>query len=209
MYTDSLGLAPEAWQWAVSGAMFLGGIILTATGVGGVLGGALICAGANSIISSYISEMSGGSATAGWVGGLITGISGIGAGLAGNLFLSATEATGAACLGKVVASGATAVAFGTGASVAGEVASAKIDNRKPNKNIMAKSAAANSSITLLGGIGSEIGSAIYNMPLISTTTKAVSGFLSATWSLITEAVSDVLGLFLLFWDKSLFFRRLI
>lgn len=194
MYTDSLGLAPEAWQWAVSGAMFLGGIILTATGVGGVLGGALICAGANSVISSYISEMSGGSATAGWVGGLVTGgISGIGAGLAGNLFLSATEATGAACLGKLAASAATAVTFGSGAAVAGEVASAKIDNRKPNKTSMAKSAAANSSITLLGGIGSGIGSAIYQMPLISTTTKAVSGFLSATWSLITETVSDVIG----------------
>lgn len=56
-----------------------------ATGVGGVAGGALICAGANSIIGSYVSEATGGSSVAGWVGGMVTGavncLSGIGAGI--------------------------------------------------------------------------------------------------------------------------------
>ena len=70
---------------------------LVATGVGGVAGGALICAGANSMIGSYVSEATGGSSIAGWVGGMITGAAcGTGAGLAGNLLVQAATATGAA-----------------------------------------------------------------------------------------------------------------
>ena len=73
MLFDPNGHAPEWWQWAISGAMFVAGVALVATGVGGVAGGALICAGANSMIGSYVSEATGSSSVAGWVGGMITG----------------------------------------------------------------------------------------------------------------------------------------
>ena len=73
MLLDPSGMAPEWWQWLISGTMVAAGAALIATGIGGAAGGALICAGANSIISSYISEASGGSPDAGWAGGMITG----------------------------------------------------------------------------------------------------------------------------------------
>ena len=100
MFFDCNGLAPKPWQWIVSGALIVGGSILTATGIGGPLGGAMICAGTNSIIGSYASEASGGSSTAGWYGGIVSGaISGFGAGLGGNFLTCATNSTGLSCLG--------------------------------------------------------------------------------------------------------------
>ena len=40
MGCDPYGNAPEWWQWAISGTMFVAGVALVATGVGGVAGGA-------------------------------------------------------------------------------------------------------------------------------------------------------------------------
>ena len=112
MLSDHNGHAPEWWQWAISGAMVVAGVALVATGVGGLAGGSLICAGANSIIGSYISEATGGSSFAGWAGGMITGaMCGTGAGLAGKLLVDATAATGAVCLGYLAAG--CVVAFGS------------------------------------------------------------------------------------------------
>ena len=53
MYSDDDGRSPEWWQCGLSGAAVIAGIVLSATGVGGILGGVLIGAGAGSIISMF------------------------------------------------------------------------------------------------------------------------------------------------------------
>ena len=47
---------PEWAAWLISGAAIVGGIVLCATGVGGILGGVLIGAGAGSLINGYVTE---------------------------------------------------------------------------------------------------------------------------------------------------------
>ena len=194
MYTDSLGMAPEWWQWTVSGLMVVGGAVLIATGVGGIAGGSLICAGANAIIGSYVSEASGGSSTAGWVGGMVTGaISGIGAGAAGNLLISATNMTGVACLGTVAASGTVAFTSGAIGSSAGAVVTSKIDGKALSKTEIAQTAVIGGTVNTVAGLASGIGTGLANMPLISETSKAVANFISTGWSLLSEAANDALN----------------
>jgi RHS repeat-associated protein len=130
MYADPSGLAPEWWQWAISGVMFLTGVALIATGFGSSVGGVLVCASTNSIVNSYLSEAAGGSSTAGWLGGMITGaFCGIGAGIAGNLLTSATNSVGFACLGKTIAGHGAAFGFGVAGSYAGQITSAAIEGK--------------------------------------------------------------------------------
>ena len=194
MECDHSGCAPEWWQWAISGAMVVTGVALVATGVGGVAGGSLICAGANSIIGSYVSEAAGGSSVAGWAGGMITGaVSGAGAGLAGNLLEQATRSVGARCIGKLVASGACAFGSGVSGSIAGQTTSAYIDGKKLNPKEMLYGSLANGAVNCISGIGAGMGSAIQSMPTISTTTKFVANSTNAVWSIAVEAVCDFAG----------------
>ena len=194
MLSDHNGYAPEWWQWAISGAMVLTGVALLATGVGGVAGGALICAGTNSMVGSYVSEATGGSSVAGWAGGMITGAAcGTGAGLAGSLYIQATNATGAACLGNLAASGAIAFGSGSVGSTIGQIVSGAIDGNKLNFKEIFSSAAVTGAINCISGIGAAIGTIFQGMPAVSATTTTLANSLNAAVSLITEAVSDILG----------------
>jgi hypothetical protein len=191
---DPTGHAPEWWQWAISSAMVVAGVALVATGVGGVAGGALICAGANSMVGSYVSEATGGSSVAGWAGGMITGATcGTGAGFAGNLLVQATNATGAACLGNLAAGGAIAFGAGTVGSATGQGVTAAIDGKKLNLKEVAYSSMATGATNCLSGLGAGLGTALQGMPTISTTTTALANTLNAAWSLVSESVCDFIG----------------
>lgn len=194
MLHDPNGQAPEWWQWVVSGAVVATGVVLVATGVGGVAGSSLICAGVNSIVGSYVSEATGESSTAGWVGGMITGaFCGAGAGFAGELFLKATTATGIACLGNLAAS--EIVAFGSGffGSVAGQIVSACIDGKDIALKDTVSAAVATGSINCLAALGSGYGGAFQGLPAISTTTPILANSLNTACTLVTEALCDVLS----------------
>jgi RHS repeat-associated protein len=58
MMVDPSGYAPEWWEWAISGALIVGGIALCATGVGSGFGAGLIVAG-GSMLSSNIMSAAG------------------------------------------------------------------------------------------------------------------------------------------------------
>ena len=191
MASDAFGYAPEWWQWVVSGAAVVAGVALTATGVGGVLGGALICAGANSIIGSYTSEAAGGSSTAGWIGGAITGgLCGVGAGWAAKVLNVATRAVGGVCLGKVATAGA--VAFGSGfvGSVAGQLATAIWDRAEVDLGNVMYSATTTGVINCLSGIGSLTGIGITKAPAIGGT---LASTLNTACAVVTEVICDTLG----------------
>ena len=72
-YSDPSGNLPKWAAWLISGVAIVGGIVLCATGVGGILGGVLIGAGAGSLINGYVTEANGGDFTAGYIGGAISG----------------------------------------------------------------------------------------------------------------------------------------
>ena len=72
-YSDPSGNLPKWAAWLISGVAIVGGIVLCATGVGGILGGVLIGAGAGSLINGYVTEANGGDFTAGYIGGAILG----------------------------------------------------------------------------------------------------------------------------------------
>ena len=99
-YADPSGHESKWWAWLISGIAITTGIILSATGVGGILGGILIGAGAGSLINGYVNEANGGSFIAGYIGGAISGaLCGTGAGLGGLAFAAATKTAGALCMG--------------------------------------------------------------------------------------------------------------
>ena len=111
-YFDRSGHMPEWLGWIFSGIAIVGGIILCATGVGGILGGVLIGAGAGSLINGYVTKANGGDFTVGYIGGAISGaLCGIGAGLGGLAFSAATQAVNFSCIGYLT--------LGLGASFVG------------------------------------------------------------------------------------------
>ena len=70
---DPSGHEAKWWQWLISGLEVVAGIALCfVPGMQG-FGAALIGVGAGSIINGYITELNGGSFTAGWVGGQFAG----------------------------------------------------------------------------------------------------------------------------------------
>ena len=70
---DPSGHEAKWWQWLISGLEVVAGIVLCfVPGMQG-FGAALIGIGAGSIINGYITELNGGSFTAGWVGGQFAG----------------------------------------------------------------------------------------------------------------------------------------
>ena len=194
MFCDYNGLSPTGWQWAISGAMVLVGVGLVATGVGGAAGGALICAGANSIIGSYISEASGGTSVAGWFGGMATGaICGAGAGVAGAMFEEATTLVGGACLGSMAASGATAFGMGAAGSAVGQSITASIDGKKIKTKDLLISSATSGAINCLSAIGAGMGTALQHLPKTTTTSTTLANSLNAAWSVVVESVCDLIG----------------
>ena len=172
----------------MSGLMVVGGIALTATGAGSWLGGALIAAGANSIIGAYTNEAAGGSTTAGWVGGAISGgISGVGAGKAGNLLVTASGECGLSCLKAICAAGATAFSYGAAGSLVGSGVVSIVDKTPYDFFENAISAAGNGVVNMVSAFGSS-------MCTMLTMTKAGSrvaaGIAAAVTAIITETVCD-------------------
>lgn len=191
MFLDATGLAPEWWQWALSGTMFVVGIVFIATGFGGAIGGSLICAGANSIINSYVVESNGGSSVAGWVGGMITGtFCGLGAGYAGGFFVDAANTAGMACLSNL--SSGLAISFSTGfsGSVFGQIATASIDDQKISTKDLLFSSTVAGSINCIAGFGAATANGISTMPSISSTSSGLATAISTVCSVVTEAICD-------------------
>ena len=194
MFTDINGCEPKPWQWAISGAMVVGGIVLISTGVGGFWGGTLLCAGANSIIGSYTAENSGYSSDAGWTGGLVMGAAcGFGAGYAGQAYMMATNSVGTACLSNLSLSIAASFGSGFGGAVAGQVVSNLVDGKKPFSNLQYTAAALTGVANTVAGCFSAVGEALRQMPAISTTTKALADAITAGWTYFSEGACDFLG----------------
>src|SRR5690554_2975421 len=80
MYIDGDGNSPTWWNpfsWSTdtwmkvgSAAMIVGGIMLLATPIGGVL----LAGSVGSLVGGGVNEISGGSFSSGWIGGLVTGV---------------------------------------------------------------------------------------------------------------------------------------
>ena len=201
MGCDPTGHAPEWWQWVISGAMVVAGVVLVATGGGGAVGSALICAGANSIIGGYVSESTGGSSVAGWVGGMITGaVSGSGASVGGGFLVEATKTTGVACLGNLAKFGTVAFATGFGGSYFGQAISAAIDGKELNTKEVVESSTVTGVVNFYSGIGAGMGSAIQGVPTISTTSLALANSMNAGLSIVFEAACDFVGTVLSSWS---------
>lgn len=110
MHVDFNGNKPKWWQWVASTVVVAAGVLLVATGVGGVAGGMLISAGVSSIVGGYINEANGGSFDSGYFIGAATGaLAGLTAGWGGTLMVSASKATGLAVIGYI--SSALGVSF--------------------------------------------------------------------------------------------------
>lgn len=174
--------------------MFVAGVVLVATGVGGAAGGALICAGVNSIIGSYTAESAGGSSTAGWIGGTLTGlICGTGAGIAGDILCKATEIVGGACLGKVALGFGVAFATGAVGSLTGQYITATIDGKDlDGKNILTSSLVTG-TINCFSAIGAGMGNAMNDLPKFTTTSNALANASNAMCGISTEAICDALS----------------
>ena len=191
---------PEWLGWVVSGAAIVGGVILSATGVGGILGGVLIGAGAGSLINGYISEANGGSFAAGYIGGAISGaLCGVGAGLGGMAFAAATEATKFVCMGYLGLVAASSFGFGFVGNLAGTVYTSWHNSGFKNVDVnwretLAVSALAG-SLNVLAGMGSGISSVVGEMgkAAIDLNSKLALRILAGTIAGATEAVYDAIS----------------
>ena len=192
-YSDPTGHAPQWLLKTLSVAMIIGGCVCVASGWGGPLGGVLISAGANSLISGSINEASGGSYAAGWTGGLFVGaISGFTAGLGGNLIIKATESVGVAAIGCLAAGIGTSYAGGIVGNIAGNLITSGMDQGVPSVKGTVDDAAVVGMVNIFSGYGSGISSAILasgSNPAYAVVASAVA--LSA--QAITDGFSYVLG----------------
>ena len=198
MCSDESGHLPKWLAWTLSSAAVLTGIVLCATGVGGILGGILIGAGAGSLVGGYVNEASGGSFTAGYVGGALSGaLCGAGAGLGGLALVAATEATGVAAIGYLSMSVGISFAGGFAGNIAGTLATHHLDPIRSVADINWKETFKSSAITGLlnvyAGIGSGgatiLGNAGKAFTELSSKTayQLLSGILAGT----TEAIFDL------------------
>ena len=122
MYVDPNGHMPKWAAWLISGVAIVGGIVLCAAGVGGILGGVLIGAGAGSLINGYVTEANGGDFTAVYIGGAISGaLCGVDAGLGGMAFAAASEVANLACIGYMALGATASFAGGFAGNLAGTV----------------------------------------------------------------------------------------
>lgn len=201
MYIDPYGTAPEWWQWAASGVMFVGGVVCIASGLCPTLGGALICAGVNSIIGSYTAEAAGGSSTAGWIGGGITGlICGAGAGIAGDILFAATNIEGIACIGQAALGYGIAFTTGTAGSVIGQCVTSAIDGTALNGKEVLISALTAGTINCFAAMGAGMGNALKDLPNVMTTSKVLANALNAVCGVTTEAICDTLSVVISFFQ---------
>jgi len=170
IYVDRLGNLPKWLAWTLSGLAIVSGLILCATGVGGILGGVLLGAGAGSLINGYVTEASGGDFTAGYIGGAISGaFCAVGAGIGGLAIIAASEAVGMSVIGLLALGIGVPFAGGVGGNIAGTIATYAID---PNSKISdinwsetIKMATLTGALNGLIGIASSVSTGFANMAL--------------------------------------------
>ena len=197
-YYDPSGHLPEWAAWLISGAAIVGGIVLCATGVGGILGGVLIGAGAGSLINGYVTEANGGDFTAGYIGGAISGaLCGVGAGLGGMAFAAASEVANLACIGYMALGVTASFAGGFAGNLAGTVYSSWHNSGFKSVNIdwgetLATSAIVG-SLNILAGMGSAMSSIAGSMGRVATdvNSKFALRFLAGLIAGGTEAAYDL------------------
>lgn len=196
-YVDPSGHMPKWLAWVLSGAAIVGGIILCATGVGGILGGVLIGAGAGSLIGGYVSEASGGSFAAGYIGGAISGaLCGVGAGLGGMAFAAAAEVSNFACMGYLGLAAVSSFGFGFAGNLTGTVYTSWHNSGFRSVDIdwqetLTMSAFAG-TLNILAGIGSGMSSvaAEVGKAAVALDSKLAAAILSGTIAAATEALYD-------------------
>lgn len=198
MYADPSGHLPEWAAWLISGAAIVGGIVLCATGVGGILGGVLIGAGAGSLINGYVTEASGGDFTAGYIGGAISGaLCGVGAGLGGMAFAAASEVANLACMGYLALGVTASFAGGFAGNLAGTVYTSWHNSGFKNVDIdwgeTLATSAIMGSLNILAGMGSAMSSIAGSMGRVATdvNSKFALRFLAGLIAGGTEAAYDL------------------
>ncbi len=136
----------------LSAAAIVGGIVLCATGVGGIAGGVLLGAGAGSLISGYVNEANNGSFVGGWVGGAISGaLCGTGAGIGGSLFIAATETVDLATIGLLSAGVGTSFAGGFLGNFIGSSVTSIIDGNTIDYGRLALDSTVMGSLNIIAG----------------------------------------------------------
>ncbi|MDY5982811.1 MAG: RHS repeat-associated core domain-containing protein, partial [Anaeroplasma sp.] len=197
MYSDPSGHLPEWAAWLISGAAIVGGIVLCATGVGGILGGVLIGAGAGSLINGYVTKANGGDFTASYIGGAISGaLCGVGAGLGGMAFAAASEVANLACVGYMALGVTASFAGGFAGNLAGTVYtswhSSEFKNVDINWGESLATSAIMGSLNILAGKGSAMSSIAGSMGRVATdvNSKFALRFLAGLIAGGTEATYD-------------------
>ncbi len=196
MFADYYGMAPEWWQWALSGACFVGGVVMIATGVSCVAGGVLLCAGVNSIIGSYSSEASGGTSLAGWTGGFITGaLSGLGAGWGGKLLMRASNSINFACIGNLFGGLSTSFSLGFAGSMTGSVVTDMLNGEQFDVENGVISSVLNGLTTIIAAFAAAMNTAISETLLYGDTTPVVVNTVNSVFSVVAEFFVDILNIF--------------
>ncbi|MCM1350603.1 MAG: hypothetical protein NC182_05310 [Prevotella sp.] len=210
MYYDPSGHLPEWAAWLISGSAIVGGIILCATGVGGVLGGALIGAGAGSLINGYVTKANGGDFTAGYIGGAISGaLCGVGAGLGGMAFTAASEVANLACIGYMALGVTASFAGGFVGNLAGTVYTSWHESGFKNVNInwgeTLLTSAVMGSLNIFAGMGSAMSSIAGSMGRVATDLNSkfalrllsgmIAGGTEAAYDLISYLIGKLLSAF--------------
>ena len=201
MNVDPTGNMPKWLAWTLSGTAIVAGVIMCATGVGGILGGVLIAAGANSIITGYATEAKGGDFTAGYIGGAISGsLTALGAGAGGLLINAATKAVeSAAVLGYLTLGLGVSFLSGFAGNVAGTVVTSALDPNSQliNLNKMMYTATVSGLLNIFAGYASGASGILNDMGKASNVfdTQFVCGFMAGTISAASEIIYDVVSYF--------------
>lgn len=204
MYVDPSGHLPKWTAWLISGTALVGGIVLCATGVGGILGGVLIGVGAGSLINGYVTEANGGNFVAGYIGGAISGaLCGVGAGLGGIAFAAASEVTNLACIGYLALWVAASFAGGSAGNLAGTVYTSWHNSGFKNVDInwgeTLTTSAIMGSLNIFAGMGSAMSSIAGSMGRVVTDVNSkfalrfLAGFIAGGTESAYDLTSYLLG----------------
>ena len=195
---DPSGHMPKWAAWLISGAAIIGGLLLCATGAGGILGGVIIGAGTGSLINGYVTEASGGNFAAGYIGGAISGaLCGVGAGLGGMAFAAASEVTNLACIGYITLGATASFAGGFVGNLAGTVYTSWHNSDFKSVDINRGEVLATStimgSLNIFAGLGSAMSSIAGSMGKVATdvNSKFAFRFLAGLIAGSTEATYDL------------------
>jgi hypothetical protein len=197
MYLDPSGFDAKTWLCVASVAMMVGGIVLMATGVGGVAGSLLLAAGAGSLLGGFTNEELGGSFIGGWVGGGIVGTAvALGGAVGSGLLFSAAETTGYAALGFSMASLPCAFLIGAAGGGLGSFLSQAID--KGTKGVDWEEVAFRSAYSGFLGI---VASLIPSTSLIQSVGQSHAIAWGTAFAIGGEIVFDCVSIFVDRWEE--------